>query len=90
MYFAINIESGVTKMTTSAIFQFIISMKASVPRIVMTPVKNCVKPIKSPSANWSASAIMRLTVSPWGWESRYFKGSEEIFEKASERRSLTT
>lgn len=38
-------------MTTSAIFQFITSMNASVPRIVMTPVKNCVKPIKSPSAN---------------------------------------
>ena len=64
---ATNSDSGVTPTTTSVISALWVNMNASVNRIVSTPVNSWVKPISRPSANWSASAITRLTVSPWGW-----------------------
>ena len=64
---ATNSDSGVTPTTTSVISAFWVNMKASVNSIVSTPENSWVKPISRPSANWSASAITRLTVSPWGW-----------------------
>ena len=63
-------ERGVRITTVRVIFQLIVSMNISVARIVTTPVKSCVKPMSRPSANWSASAMTRLTVSPAGWISR--------------------
>ena len=59
-------EIGVTTSTTSVIAAFTETMKPMVPRMVITPVKSWVKPIKRPSANWSTSAITRLTISPAG------------------------
>ena len=59
-----NSERGVTRNTTSAIITFSANIKISVPSIVIMPVKSCVNPISSPSANWSTSAIIRLTISP--------------------------
>ena len=56
--------------TSSVIGALNVSMKLSVPRIVITPEKSWVKPISRPSANVSTSAIMRLTVSPVGCASR--------------------
>lgn len=40
-------------MTTTAtvIFTLIVIIKISVPKIVTIPVKNCVNPIRRPSAN---------------------------------------
>ena len=70
MNFATNRDSGVRTTTTSVIFTLIESMKPSVPTMVKTPVNSCVKPMSRPSANWSTSAIMRLSVSPAGWLSR--------------------
>ena len=66
---ATNSDSGVTATTTRAIIAFCENMKASVINIVSTPENSWVKPISRPSANWSASAMTRLTISPWGWAS---------------------
>ena len=82
MNFATSSESGVSSTTTSVIFQLIESMKPSVPTMVRTPVNSCVKPMSRPSANWSTSAIMRLSVSPEGWLSRYASGSRCKWENA--------
>ena len=59
-------ESGVIRTTTSVIHRLIESINARVPIIVIIPLKNWVKPIKRPSANWSASAITLDTISPPG------------------------
>ena len=80
--FEITNESGVATTTTRVIQTLIESIKPSVPRMVTIPVKNWVKPIKRPSANWSTSAITRETISPVGWESRYDTGSVSIFVNA--------
>ena len=53
-----------------AVNTFNLTIKNNVPKIVAIPVKLCVKPNKSPSENWSASAITLLTISPVGWASR--------------------
>ena len=63
-------ETGVSTTTTRVISGFSVSMKTSVPRIVITPENNWVKPISSPSAKVSTSVIIRETRSPDGWESR--------------------
>ena len=63
-------ESGVMRITTNAIFQSISSINTRVPAMVISPVKSCVNPMRSPSANWSTSAMMRLTVSPVGCRSK--------------------
>ena len=68
-------ESGVIITTASVILALIVSMNISVPSIVITPVKNCVNPISRPSANWSTSAITRLTISPYECPSMYLSGS---------------
>ena len=52
-----------------------IVMNTSVRTMVRMPVKNCANPIKRPSVNWSASVMIRLTISPWLWVSMYFTGS---------------
>ena len=57
-------ESGVSITTASVIGAFTLSMNMSVHIMVSIPVKSWLKPSSSPSANWSTSAIMRLTVSP--------------------------
>ena len=46
----IRSESGVRTITTMATRKFVRIIKKSVPIIVITPVKSCVKPIKRPSA----------------------------------------
>ena len=58
--------------------------------MVRTPVNSCVKPMSRPSANWSTSAIMRLSVSPEGWLSRYASGSRCRWENAWRRTSRVT
>ena len=69
MNFATNSESGVITTTTAAMPACLANMNPSVPRIVITPVNSCVKPIRRPSAHASASEITRLTISPCGCES---------------------
>ena len=69
MNFATNSESGVTTTTTTAMPACMKNMNPSVPNMVSTPVNSCVKPISRPSANASASAMTRLTISPCGCES---------------------
>ena len=88
--FATKSDSGVSTTTRSAMRQSSTIMNASVPRIVMTPVKNCVKPIKRPSEKVSTSEITRLTVSPAGCASIYESGSAWILRMASRRMSCTT
>ena len=83
-------ETGVTSSTTKVMTPLTESMKPKVPKMVMTPVKSWVKPIKRPSANWSTSAMTRLTISPVGWPSRYPRGSSCRCRKASLRMSRTT
>ena len=61
---ATNSDSGVTPTTTSVMGTFWVNMNASVKSMVSTPENSWVKPISSPSASWSASAMTRLTVSP--------------------------
>ena len=56
--------------TTAVMGPLTLSMKPRVPRMVMTPVNSWVKPMSRPSANWSTSAMMRLTIWPVGWLSR--------------------
>ena len=87
---ATNRDTGVITTTTTVISTFTLSMKHKVPRMVITPVKSWVKPMSKPSANWSTSAMTRLTTSPVGWPSMYFKGRIWIFRKASFRMSRTT
>ena len=89
MKLATNRETGVISTTTSVIGTLSVSMKMSVPRMVITPVKSWVKPMSRPSANVSTSEIMRLTVSPEGWASRYRRGSLWMWAKASRRMSRT-
>lgn len=67
---ATNRDTGVTTTTTSAMRQLSENMKPSVPKMVITPVKSWVNPINRPSENWSASAMTRLTSSPWECASR--------------------
>ena len=64
IYRAVKSEIGVSTTTISVITGEIVSIKISVTAIVITPVKSCEKPKISPSANCSASAITRLTISP--------------------------
>ena len=64
MNFATRKETGVIHTTTRAMGMLVISMKTSVPAMVSTPVKSCVKPIRRPSAKVSTSAMTRLTMSP--------------------------
>ena len=61
---ATNRETGVITTTTTVIPTFTESIKNKVPMIVTTPVNSWVNPISRPSANWSTSAITRLTISP--------------------------
>ena len=70
MNFAAKSDSGVRMTTTSVMRQSKLSMNPSVPAIVSTPVKSCVKPRSNPSANCSVSEIIRLTISPDGCASR--------------------
>ena len=55
VFFAINPatknDNGVTSTTTPVTATLTLSINPSVPKMVMTPVKNCVNPISSPSAN---------------------------------------
>ncbi len=67
---ATNKDTGVIITTTRVIPTFTESINPKVPRIVTTPLKSWVNPIKRPSANWSTSATTRLIISPWEWESR--------------------
>ena len=83
-------ETGVIRTTTSVILTFIDNINPSVPSIVITPEKNCVNPINKPSANWSTSAITRLTISPYECPSIYFNGRCSIFSIASSLISLVT
>ena len=83
-------DTGVITTTTRVMTTLTLSMKHRVPRMVMTPVNSWVKPIKRPSANWSTSAMTRLTTSPVGRPSMYFKGSRWSLRKASLRMSRTT
>ena len=83
-------ETGVTSSTTKVMVTLTESIKPRVPKMVMSPVNSWVKPIKSPSANWSTSAITRLTISPVGCPSRYLRGSFCRCRKASLRMSRTT
>ena len=48
---ATNNDNGVMTTTATVIFTLIVSIKISVPKIVTIPVKNCVNPIRRPSAN---------------------------------------
>ena len=90
MKLATNSETGVTRITTTAMAGLIVNMNISVPKIVRTPVNSWVKPMRSPSENWSMSAIRRLMISPWEWESMYFNGRLSIFANARTRISFTT
>ena len=90
MKFATKSESGVSSTTTNVMPTFTVSMKISVPRIVTAPVNSCVKPSSRPSANWSTSAMTRLTTSPVGWLSMYFSGRIVSLWKASLRMSRMT
>ena len=68
-------ETGVITTTTAVMVPLTVSIKPKVPKMVMTPVNSWVKPMSRPSANWSTSAMTRLTICPVGWPSRYFRGS---------------
>ena len=83
-------DTGVIHTTTMAMIQLIDSMKHSVPTIVITPVNNCVNPIRSPSENWSTSAMILLTMSPCVCESTYESGRLPSFSYAFVLTSLTT
>ena len=63
-------DNGVSTITISAVNISILSINTRVPNMVAIPVKLCVKPSKSPSENWSASAITLLTISPVECESK--------------------
>ena len=65
-----QMETGVTATTTKAIKGFSTAMMPSVPRMVATPGKSWVRPCSRPSATSSASFVMRLMMSPWGWLSK--------------------
>ena len=89
--FAINedttSDSGVTTTTAAAISGCLTSMKISVPRIVITPVNSCVKPIRTPSDSCSTSDMTRETMSPSGCASMVFSGSFAILRNAASRMS---
>ena len=61
---AVKSDSGVRTTTASAMDGEIESMNPSVTATVTTPVKSCENPRTRPSENASASAVMRLTISP--------------------------
>ena len=70
MNLATRSDIGVIQTTRTVISGLRFSMNTRVPIIVITPVKSWVKPIRRPSANVSASAIILLKISPVLWESR--------------------
>ena len=72
-------DTGVITTTTAVMTTLTLSMNTSVPTMVSTPLNSWVKPMSRPSANWSTSAMTRLTTSPVGWPSRYFRGRIWIF-----------
>ena len=88
--FATRKDTGVISTTTNVIDTFTDSMNPKVPTMVATPVKSWVNPISSPSANWSTSAITRLTISPLEWLSIYLSGRISILRNASFLMSRTT
>ena len=90
MNLATSNERGVSTTTISAVNTFILSINTRVPSIVAIPVKLWVNPSKSPSENWSASAITLLTISPVECESKKLRGSLSILLRASFLISLTT
>ena len=69
MKLATKRETGVSTTTTSVMAGWMDSMKSRVPAMVRTPVNSWVKPMSSPSENWSMSAMIRLMMSPDGWAS---------------------
>ena len=75
-------ETGVASITISEIFQFIESIKMSVPIMVKTPENNCLKPIRRPSAKVSTSLMTLLKTSPVLWVSIIDNGTFEIFKNA--------
>ena len=87
---ATNREMGVRTTTTRVIKGLTDSIKPRVPSMVITPVNSWVKPMSSPSENWSISAMIRLIMSPCWWESTYFRGSSSSRLKALVRISFTT
>ena len=57
-------DRGVSTTTSSAILMLMVSMKASVPATVTSPLKSCAKPCKSPSDTISMSGTTRAMRSP--------------------------
>ena len=90
MNFATKKETGVRQMTRMEIRTSLLNMKISVATMVTIPENSCVKPRSRPSESWSVSVMMRLTMSPVLWASRYFKGSTWICRIARLRMSCTT
>ena len=87
MKFATSSDSGVTTTTTVAMRASTLYMKPSVPTMVITPEKSCVKPIKSPSETWLTSLMTRLSRSPWLWLSSVLSGTFSSVSTALKRMS---
>ena len=90
MNFETKTERGVSTKTARAILRFKTNIITSIAPMVITPVKSCVKPMRSPSAKASTSEIMRLSRSPKEWESIYEIGREWSFLPSFPRRSRQT
>ena len=86
---AAKMESGVTSTTTSVMVRLMESINASVPTMVITPVKSWVKPCSRPSPTWSTSLTTRLIRSPWAWLSIKLSGMRLSLSLASTRISRT-
>ena len=87
---ATSSESGVTTTTTAAMRASTLNMKPSVPTMVMTPEKSCVKPISRPSETWLTSVMTRLNISPWLLVSMVLSGTTSSLSMACRRMSRAT
>ena len=64
MNFATQKLTGVRQMTNSVIQKFLENIKTKVTTMVTIPENSWVKPSSRPSDRMSASAMIRLTMSP--------------------------
>ena len=83
IFAAVKRDSGVRITTSSAIFIFIVSIKTSVPRIVIIPLKSCVNPWRRPSDIISISLTARLMSSPFELLSMNLSGTPFSVSKSS-------
>ena len=81
-----TIESGTVTNATAASNGLIQTITASTPTMVSVEVMNWLMPCCSVVVMLSMSLVTRLSMSPWAWLSKYFRGRRANLASASRRK----